>query len=59
MIKGITIQEGFLWVLIWLGFMVLHTTLNIVLWKNITPDYSGILNIITIILCMAYFLSYL
>ncbi|MDE7299151.1 MAG: CPBP family intramembrane metalloprotease [Lachnospiraceae bacterium] len=56
---GITIQTGLLWVLAWLGFMVLYTLLDIAVWRRLVPAYSKYLNIISVALCMAAFLALL
>lgn len=56
---GISIGNGVLWVLIWFGFMLLYTFLDVVLWRKIVPVYEKYLNIVTIVLSMVVFLSLL
>ena len=56
---GISIGNGVLWVLIWFGFMLLYTFLDVTVWRKIVPAYEKYLNIITIVLSMAAFLSLL
>lgn len=53
---GISIGKGILWVLVWFGFMLLYTALDVGLWRRITLVYGNYLNIFTIILCMVVFL---
>lgn len=53
--SGISIGKGILWVLVWFGFMFIYTTLDIVIWRKIAPNYSRILNIITVALSMVVF----
>ena len=55
----ITIGNGILWVLIWFGFMLLYTLLDIAVWRKIVPTYEKYLNVITIALSMAVFLRFL
>ena len=56
---GISIGNGVLWVLIWLGFMLLYTFLDVMVWRKIGPTYEKYLNVITTVLSMAVFLSFL
>ena len=53
--SGIPIGKGILWVLVWFGFMFIYTALDIVIWRKIAPNYSRILNIITVALSMVVF----
>lgn len=53
---GIFIGKGILWVLTWFGFMLLYTTFDILVWRNIAPPYGKYLNLLSIIVCMAVFL---
>ena len=53
--SGISIGKGILWVLVWFGFMFIYTALDIVIWRKIAPNYSRILNIITVALSMVVF----
>lgn len=59
MVDGISIGDGVLWVLIWFGFMLLYTFLDVVVWRNIVPTYEKYLNVITIALSIVVFLSFL
>lgn len=54
--NGISIGKGILWVLVWFGFMILYTILDVSIWRKIAPEHSRVLNIITVILCMTIFL---
>ena len=54
--SGISISNGILWVLIWFGFMLLYTFLNITVWRKIVPAYEKYLNFITIALSIVVFL---
>lgn len=56
MSSGISFGKGLLWMLIWLCFMLLYTVLDVVIWRKLAPNYSGILNIVTVASCMAVFL---
>lgn len=53
--SGISISKGILWVLVWFGFMFIYTAIDIVIWRKIAPNYSRILNIITVALSMVVF----
>ena len=57
--NGITIGNGVLWVLIWFGFMLLYTSLDVMVWRKIAPAFEKYLNALTIVLSMAVFLSFL
>ena len=59
MSNRISIGKGVLWVLIWFGFMILYTILDISIWRKIAPEQSRVLNLITVVLCMAIFLNLL
>lgn len=56
---GISIGNGILWVLIWFGFMLLYTFLDVAVWRKIAPNYEPYLNIITIALSILLYLSLL
>ena len=56
---GIPLGNAILWVLIWFGFMLLYTSLDVMVWRKIVPAYEKYLNVITIALSMAVFLSLL
>lgn len=57
--NGISIGKGTGWVLIWFGFMLLYTALDVMVWRTIAPVYRKYLNIFAIALCMVAFLSLL
>lgn len=54
--EGIRIGKGILWVLIWFGFMLLYTALDVTVWRKSDPLYGKYLNLFSIIFCMAVFL---
>lgn len=57
--SGISIGNGILWVLIWFGFMLLYTFLDVALWRKVAPKYEPYLNVITISLGIFVYLSLL
>lgn len=57
--NGISIGNGALWVLIWLGFMLLYTFLDVIVWRKIAPAYEKYLNVTAIVLSMVVFLRLL
>ena len=59
MSNGISIGKGILWVLVWFGFMIFYTVLDILIWRKIAPEQSRFLNLITVAICMAIFLNLL
>ena len=54
--SGISIGRGILWVLIWFGFMLFYTALDVAVWRKTAPLYEQYLNFFSIILCMLVFL---
>lgn len=54
--EDISIGKGILWVLVWFGFMLLYTALDVLLWRKIVPFYGKYLNLFSIMLCMFVFL---
>lgn len=54
--KGISIGKGIIWVLIWFGFMLLYTALNVMVWRKTAPVYGKYLDLLTIALCIVVFL---
>ncbi len=56
MTNGISIGIGILWVLLWFGFMLFYTFLDVAVWRKIAPAHAACLNLISIALCMAAFL---
>ncbi|AIW88888.1 CAAX protease [Treponema sp. OMZ 838] len=59
MSNGISIGKGILWMLVWFGFMILYTILDISIWRKIAPEQSRVLNLITVALCIIIFLNLL
>lgn len=57
--NGISIGNGALWVLIWLGFMLLYTFLDVIVWRKIAPAYEKYLNVTAVVLSMVVFLRLL
>ena len=53
--RGLPIDIGILWVLLWLGFMLLYTALDVVVWRKIAPLYAKYLNLLSITLCTIVF----
>lgn len=56
---GVSIGKGVFWVLIWFGFMLLYTALDVGLWRKMSPIWGKYLNLFSIILCMVAFLTLL
>lgn len=54
--EGLLIGKGVLWVLLWFGFMLLYTTLDVTVWKKAAPSHAKYLNLACIALCTAAFL---
>lgn len=54
--EGMRISKGVFWVLIWFGFMLIYTSLDVTIWRNIDPLYGNCLNLLSIILSMIVFL---
>lgn len=52
---GISIGEGAVWVLVWLGLMLLYTFLDVAVWRKIAPRYAKLLHLISVVLCMGCF----
>lgn len=50
------IGKGILWVLLWFGFMLLYTALDVVVWRRTAPRYAKYLNLFSIALCMLVYL---
>lgn len=57
--EELLIGKGILWVLLWFGFMLLYTALDVGVWRKIAPLYAKYLNLFSIILCMVVFLTLL
>lgn len=56
---GISLGKGIFWVLVWFGFMLLYTTLDLMLWRKTAKPYGEYLNLLSIVLCMVGFLALL
>lgn len=56
MSKGISFGRGILWVLIWFGFMLLYTALDVMLWRKLPAVFGKYMNLISIFFCTAVFL---
>lgn len=54
--EGIRIGKGILWVLIWFGFMLIYTALDVMVWRKVNPIYGKYLNLLSIIFFMIVFL---
>ena len=56
MTEGLSLLAGARWVLIWLGFMLLYTFLDVAVWRRIAPRGEKYLHLAAMVLCMAAFL---
>lgn len=54
--NGISLGTGVLWVLVWFGFMLLYTALDVILWRKLSPPYGRYWNLLSMALCTAAFL---
>lgn len=54
--SGLLIGKGIFWVLIWFGFMLFYTALDVAVWRKISAPFGKYLNLFTMILCIAVFL---
>lgn len=54
--EGLWIGQTVLWVLIWFGFMLFYTALDIAIWRKLDPAYGKHLNLLTITFCTVIFL---
>lgn len=52
----ISLPTGLLWVLAWVGFMLLYTFLDVAIWRKCFPTARKYFNIISIALCTAGYL---
>lgn len=52
---GISIGTGAVWVLVWLGFMLLYTLLDVAVWRKIAPRSAKLLHLLSVVLCMGCF----
>lgn len=55
----LSIGRGILWVLLWFGFMLLYTALDVMLWRRISPEYSSYIDMFSNALCIFVFLALL
>ena len=55
----ISIGTGILWVLIWVGFMLVYTLLDVAIWRKLVPSCEKYLNIISIAFSIVVFLFFL
>ena len=46
---GVSLGRGILWVLVWFGFMLLYTALDVVVWRKLPGIYGEYLNLFSII----------
>ena len=56
---GVSLGRGILWVLVWFGFMLLYTALDVVVWRKLPGIYGEYLNLFSIIFCTIVFLVWL
>jgi len=54
--NGISIGKGIVWTLVWLGFMLLYTALDIGIWGRLSSDYGCCYHVFSIALCITSFL---
>ncbi len=56
---NIKIGTAFLLVLAYFGIMLFYTFLDVAVWREVFPDFSNIINIITIVACIGVFIMFL
>jgi len=56
---NIKIGTAFLLVLAYFGIMLFYTFLDVVVWRKVVPDFSNIINIVTIAICIGVFIVFL
>ena len=56
---NIKIGTAFLLVLAYFGIMLFYTFLDVAVWREVFPDFSNIINIITIVACIGVFTMFL
>lgn len=56
---NIKIGTAFLLVLAYFGIMLFYTFLDVAVWRKVFPDFSNIINIITIVVCIGVFIMFL
>ncbi len=55
----IKIGTAFLLVLAYFGIMLIYTFLDVAVWRKVVPDFSNIINIVTIAICIGVFIVFL
>lgn len=53
---SLKIHKAILWVSLYFGIMLFYTFLDITIWRKIFPEYSRLVHIITIIICVFGFI---
>ena len=56
---NIKIGTAFLLVLAYFGIMLFYTFLDVAVWRKVAPDFSNIINIVTIAICIGVFIVFL
>ena len=56
---NIKIGTAFLLVVAYFGIMLFYTFLDVAVWRKVFPDFSNIINIITIAICICIFIMFL
>ncbi|MBD5137413.1 MAG: CPBP family intramembrane metalloprotease [Lachnospiraceae bacterium] len=56
---NIKIGTAFLLVIAYFGIMLFYTFLDVVVWRKVFPNFSNIINIITITICICAFIMFL
>lgn len=51
--------HSFLLVLAYFRIMLFYTFLDVVVWRKVVPDFSNIINIVTIAICIGVFIVFL
>lgn len=56
---NIKISTAFWLVLAYFGIMLFYTFLDVAVWRKVVPDFSNIINIVTIAICIGVFIVFL
>ncbi len=56
---NIKISTAFWLVLAYFGIMLFYTFLDVAVWRKVAPDFSNIINIVTIAICIGVFIVFL
>ena len=56
---NIKIGTAFLLVLAYFGIMLFYTFLDVAVWRKVFPNFSNIINIVTIMVCIGIFIVFL